>query len=91
MIERLYLLMARIGITTHQDKVLHAIAGFLVGAITMYFFIGTMYPVLAVIAVGLGKELYDEYEYGGFDFFDLFVTLLGGFFGIVITGLIIGG
>ena len=35
-------------------------------------------PIISAFAVGLGKEIYDEISYGGFDDFDLFATTLGG-------------
>ena len=75
-----------LGITRGQDKVLHFIAGFIVGAVGMLLFGG--FSVIAVIAVAIGKELYDEFKYGGFDFFDMFATLVGGWVGIITIGLI---
>ena len=89
MIDYLYGLMAKVGITRGQDKVLHAGAGFIIGVVFMVILPNTMYPVIAVIIAGVGKELYDYYDYGEFDFFDMFATLLGGVVGIMVAGNIL--
>ena len=45
--------------------------------------------ILPVIAVAVGKELRDKYiKKTYFDFFDMFATLLGGWIGIMIIGLL---
>jgi len=59
------------------DKKLH----FLVGA-CIYFTTGSL---LAVAIIGLLKEIWDEYDYGGFDYVDLLATALGGVVGWGIT------
>ncbi len=94
MIEKLYELMAKVGITYRQDEVLHFLAGFMIALIVSYiaFYLGFDYPqtygFLAGILAGLCKELYDMYDYGRFGFFDLFATLIGAFFGGAIVVLV---
>ena len=55
------------------DKKLH----FLGGA-CIYF---TVESLLVVAIIGLLKEVWDEYDYGGFDYVDLLATVLGGIVG----------
>ena len=87
MIGLIYGLMAKVGITEHQDKVLHFIAGFTVGGVTVYLFPLTLMPLFATVIVAGGKELYDAYVKGSeSDFFDFFVTLVGGWIGITLVG-----
>ena len=89
MIAKLYELMFSIGIKTHQDKVLHFVAGLLVGAISHIFIVDSILVLAPVILVAVGKELYDKYiKKTYFDFFDMFATLVGGWIGIMITGLL---
>lgn len=88
MIDKFYSMMIKIGITKRQDKVLHFIAGFIVGGVTIPF---GAYAIVAVVLVALAKEAYNEYSYigAGFDFFDFFVTCLGGVIGIMIVGVLL--
>lgn len=76
MFDKLYSLLSSIGITKHQDKVLHFIAGFLVTIIVAYL-VSPHLGLTVGIAVGLGKELWDEYGETGFNELDLLVTALG--------------
>ena len=55
------------------DKFLHFVGGACVMAITHSWII------LGIVSVG--KEIYDEIVYGGFDKKDLLATVLGGVFG----------
>ena len=78
-----------------QDKGCHFIAGFIITLIVGFiaYFLGAEYPqaygiTLGVIA-GIGKELYDKYDYGDFDFFDAMVTGVGAFFGGLIVTLVV--
>ena len=70
-----------------RDKILHVIAGFVitlfVGFIAYYlcYEYPQGYGILAGVLAGVGKEAFDEYRYGGADFFDLFATIVGVFFG----------
>ena len=60
-----------------KDKILHFIAGIIVslGATFIYYGItqsvNTFAGLSAGILAGIGKELYDEYDYGGFDKYDM--------------------
>jgi hypothetical protein len=51
------------------DKILHFIGG---------FFVAAHFGLLGLIIVSFGKEVYDEYDYGGFDIKDAIATLVGG-------------
>ena len=81
-------LLWKMGITRGHDKILHALAGLIVGAISMVL-VG-VYAIPTVLAVAAGKELYDKYiKKTYFDFFDMFATILGGWFGIALAGMLI--
>ena len=61
-----------------KDKQLHFAAGLISGYVGEKVFDTLESPIISAFAVGLGKEIYDEISYGGFDDFDLFATTLGG-------------
>tara|TARA_R100001086_G_scaffold63287_1_gene29342 strand:+ start:723 stop:1142 length:420 start_codon:yes stop_codon:yes gene_type:complete len=61
-----------------KDKQLHFAAGLISGYVGEKVFDTPESPIIGAFAVGLGKEIYDEISYGGFDDFDLFATTLGG-------------
>ena len=61
-----------------KDKQLHFAAGIITGYVGKKVFNTPESPIISAFAVGLGKEIYDEISYGGFDDFDLFATTLGG-------------
>ena len=61
-----------------KDKQLHFAAGVISGYVGEKVFDTPESPIISAFAVGLGKEIYDEINYGGFDDFDLFATTLGG-------------
>ena len=99
MIDKFNEFLFSIGIKSHQDKVLHVIAG---GAITLIvgfiaFFAGAEYPqsygILAGAITGVAKEAVDEYNFRrgrhpeGANFFDIFWTLVAVFFGGLIVTL----
>lgn len=69
-----------------QDKANHFIYGFLIFIISN-FFLQDYLSLLVVVLVGLGKEIYDEYKYGGFDVVDLIYTILPAMI-IVVSKLI---
>ena len=77
------------GVESGGDKIAHFLVGVIIG-IASFFLIQGIYVVVPVIVAGLGKELYGEYKYGGFDFFDLFATITGGWIAIIGTGAIMG-
>ena len=62
MIEKLYELLTKVGITKGQDKVLHFIAGILLGVVGQVMFADSIMMVIPVIVGGIGKELYDQYS-----------------------------
>ena len=76
-----------------KDKKLHLTAGFVIALIVGFiaYYVGAEYPqswgVNAGVSAGAGKELYDEWKHRrgehpvGFDFWDLFATMIGAFFG----------
>lgn len=60
-----------------KDKLLHVGASYAVGNVAYVF---TQDPVkysVACMSVGLAKELYDEYDYNGFDEKDLLADAVG--------------
>ena len=74
-----------------KDKVLHFIAGITVslGAVLIYYCItegiNALIGLFAGFLAGIGKELYDEYDYGGFDKYDMFSTWMGASLGAILT------
>ena len=61
-----------------KDNQLQFAAGVISGYVGEKVFNTQESPIISAFAVGLGKEIYDEISYGGFDDFDLFATTLGG-------------
>ena len=65
------------------DKKLHFIAGLCITCIAVllcYMCYGTSNLWLGLgcgMVAGVAKEIYDEYDYGGFDYVDMLVTWLG--------------
>ena len=59
-----------------KDKLLHFVAGSLVYASSSWFL--GYYALGLVVAVGVGKEIYDHYYNGTVDVLDAVVTILGG-------------
>jgi hypothetical protein len=68
---------------------LHAVAGYLIGKAALIFF-PLWVAVLAVVLAAVGKELWDKYDGGVFDWLDLLFTVIGGWiaFGEYIKSLI---
>lgn len=60
-----------------KDKAMHFGASFAVTTITYSLTESHYKAAAACLIAGLGKELYDEYKYGGFDVKDLGADLLG--------------
>jgi len=70
-----------------EDKGCHFIAGLVIAIVFALAFnlaIGALVGTLA----GVGKELYDKHKYDGFDFFDMFATIAGSVFGVMVLYLI---
>lgn len=62
-----------------SDKMLHFIAGML-GTAIVAVLVPRFAPIAMSVAVvaGFAKEVRDEIAYGGFDWYDLLATVLGG-------------
>ena len=58
------------------DKQLHLITGFLIAYLLSYF-LDSKQIILVVIVCAVGKEIYDEFKYGGFDLEDIIYTIFG--------------
>lgn len=77
-----------------QDKIKHFAVGAIASATTYgYFKIKTpkrafLYTVGVSAIMGLGKELIDEHNYGGFDHKDLMATILGGITATIIIKIV---
>jgi len=75
------------------DKKYHAGAGMVIG--TWGTFAGNsleltpeksaLFGIGSVAVAGIGKELWDEIEYGGFDIKDVGATMIGGVVGVGLT------
>jgi len=80
----------------HADKICHIVAGFLIAALVaaaLYFSGFHEYYAVTGLVVGIlagcVKEYLDYFNYGKFDFFDLFATVLGSAVGAVLFDLIV--
>lgn len=56
---------------TRSDRILHFRYGLVLG----------FFSILLAVLAAFAKELKDEYDYQGFDWFDLLATILGGLLG----------
>ncbi|MDY0292905.1 MAG: hypothetical protein RBR02_11295 [Desulfuromonadaceae bacterium] len=83
--ELAYEILAKIGITKHQDKVLHFLGGLIISISLAPFISIWAFVVVAIVAIG--KEFLDR-KTTGFDYYDIAATLLGGWFGMVIWSFI---
>lgn len=69
------------------DKKLHFLCGFLI-AVIMGFIIDPITGLGLSIAAGIGKECYDDYDYGKYDIADMIATWIGGAVGFALVSLI---
>lgn len=61
------------------DKCLHLIAGMLIVAVIATFFpMAADHAWLGAVIIGFGKEIYDRFTDGVFDFLDFGCTVVGG-------------
>ena len=67
------------------DKKLHIFIGFFISLTSV--FIGIWGLTLAILA-GIGKEVYDYFDYGKPDILDFAATLLGGVIGWAVVQLL---
>lgn len=65
-----------------DDKAKHMTGSAVIGGLAQYAFDDTTAAMATCMGVGLGKELYDQYDYGGFDAKDLVADGLGCAIGI---------
>jgi hypothetical protein len=63
----------------HTDKVFHFTAGMGIYLLTVIW-LPIWIAAIAVFVASLGKEIYDQIAYKGFDWIDLVATLAGGAF-----------
>lgn len=67
-----------------NDKSLHFLAGLTISLLIGFLFWDPIIGSAVAAAIGIAKEVKDEYTYGGFDTLDLLSTALGGFTGSLI-------
>lgn len=65
------------------DKLLHALAGIVIAALTYPF--GILYAVICLFVVAIGKEVYDHFFGGTVDIYDIVATVWAG---VVMLGII---
>lgn len=62
-----------------SDKMLHFIAGLMIVAVTAIIFpCAANYAVVSAIIAGFFKEAIDKFDYGGWDWWDIAATVIGG-------------
>ena len=80
-----------------KDKILHFIAGITVSLLVVLIYycitecINALIGLVAGFLAGIGKELYDEYDYGGFDKYDMFATWAGSLLGAGLVYMLLKG
>lgn len=67
-----------------NDKLLHALVGYVIASTLILSGITWVIALFVVIIFAVGKEIYDQWKYKGFDYKDLVATLLGGVVYIII-------
>ena len=70
----------------NADKACHFMAGLII-AIVFSLLFTPVTGVFAGVFAGIAKEIYDEFTYGGFDFWDLFATVSGSALGAVLVDI----
>ena len=68
-----------------HDKKLHFIAGVVIAIVTGYLTKDVYCGLAWAILAGLAKEVYDLYDYGDFDLWDLAATCFGGALVLIVT------
>lgn len=65
--------------TIPSDKMLHFIAGLMIVAVTAIVFpCAANYAVVSAVIAGFFKEAIDEFDYGGWSWWDILATVIGG-------------
>ena len=70
-----------------KDKLYHFIAGFLL-CVIFTLVDDPITGIGAAICGGIAKECYDDYQYGGFDGWDMVFTWVGGCVAFTLLALI---
>lgn len=66
-------------ISIPSDKMLHFIAGLMIVAVTAIVFpCAANYAIVSAIIAGFFKEAIDEFDYGGWSWWDIAATAIGG-------------
>lgn len=60
------------------DKLLHFIAGMLIAGVVGIIPCFANYALIVAVIAGVAKEYYDQYSYGGWCWYDLLYTVIGG-------------
>lgn len=60
--------------TVPKDKLLHSFYGTLIYTIIAFFNAET--ALISVLLCAIGKEAYDQYQYSGFDIYDIGFTVV---------------
>ena len=71
------------------DKKLHLLAG--LGIAIIFGWHNPLIGLATGFLAGIGKELYDEYDYGGFDKYDMFATWAGSLLGAGLVYMLLKG
>jgi len=71
-------------LTGGEDKFLHFTASLLLVLLMRHFSFGTLVALFTVSSVGIGKELYDYFDYGLFSCGDLVYDFLGCLMGCAV-------
>ena len=71
-----------------QDKIMHFIAGIIVCFVVALIFKNPMYGLIGAVIAGIGKEVWDYYDYGKPDFMDCLATWVGGIAGYIVSVLV---
>lgn len=63
-----------------SDKMLHFVAGLMIVAVAAIVFpCAANYAIVSAVIAGFFKEAIDKFEYGGWSWWDLVATAIGGF------------
>ena len=70
-----------------NDKLYHFVAGLIISLVFSFVF-NPLYGVILSIIAGILKEIYDYFDYGTFDIYDMLATWMGGIVGYLLRGVI---
>ena len=74
--------------TIPTDKKYHFLAGIIVCFVVALIFKNPIYGLIGAVIAGIGKEVWDCYDYGKFDFADALATWVGGIAGYIVALLV---